>query len=92
MRDLVLRGHAERFLVEPMSLRDEDLRAHEVDAGDFLGHRVLDLDAWVHLDEEPLPVSRIEKELDRAGVRESDSLAMRDRGVAKSWLTRGSSP
>ena len=31
-----------------------DLRHHEVDIRDFFGHRVLDLDARVHLDEDVL--------------------------------------
>ena len=34
------------------ALRDAQLRAHEVDAGDLLGDRVLDLDARVHLEED----------------------------------------
>jgi hypothetical protein len=33
------------------ALRDQDLRLDDVDAGDLLGHRVLDLDARVDLDE-----------------------------------------
>ena len=47
-----------------VALRDEDLAADEVDAGDHLGHRVLDLDARVHLDEEELAACRR-----RAGTR-----------------------
>ena len=39
---------------------------HEVDAGDHLGHRMLDLDAGVHLDEVELAV--LVEELDRAGA------------------------
>jgi hypothetical protein len=35
----------------------ENLRAHQIDAGDLLGHSMLDLDAGVHLDEEPLLLS-----------------------------------
>jgi hypothetical protein len=40
--------------VEGVALRDEDLGADEIEAGDDLGDGVLDLDARVHLDEEPL--------------------------------------
>ena len=47
---------------------DEDLAAHEVDAGDHLGDGVLDLDARVDLDEEELAAVDVEQELDRAGV------------------------
>src|SRR5262245_23844701 len=43
---------------------DADLFEHEIDVGDHLGHRVLDLDARVHLDEIKLAV--LVEELDRA--------------------------
>ncbi len=43
---------------------DADLLVHEVDAGDHLGHGMLDLDAGVHLDEVELAV--LVEELDRA--------------------------
>ena len=39
-------GHGQRC-----ALRDEDLRTYEVNAGDHLGDRVLDLNSGVHLDE-----------------------------------------
>ena len=45
---------------------DANLLFHEIDAGHFLGDRVLDLDARVHLHEVKLAV--LEEELDRAGV------------------------
>ena len=45
---------------------DADLLEHEVDAGDGLGHRMLDLQARVHLDEVELAV--LVEELDRAGA------------------------
>ena len=44
---------------------DQDLLAHDVDAGGRLGHAVLDLHARVHLQEEVLAV--LEQALDRAG-------------------------
>ena len=47
--------------------RDLDLRSHEVDSGDELGDRVLDLDARVHLQEEEVAVA-VEQALDRAGA------------------------
>ena len=43
---------------------DADLLEHEVDVGDHLGHRMLDLDAGVHLDEIELAV--LVEELDGA--------------------------
>ena len=48
-----------------------DLQLHQVDAGDHLGHRVLDLDARVHLHEVEAAVA-VEQELDRAGVLVAD--------------------
>ena len=62
--------------------RDADLLLDQVDAGDHLGHRVLDLDARVHLHEVEAPVA-VEQELDRAGVLvAARARAERDRGVA----------
>ena len=37
---------------------DPHLLAHEIDAGDHLGHRVLDLQARVHFEEEELALGR----------------------------------
>ena len=48
---------------------DLDLRPHEVDPGDHLGHRMLDLQAGIHLDEVELAV--LVQELDGAGARGS---------------------
>src|SRR5205823_3971997 len=47
--DLVLR---EPEIGEGLAGRDAQLGLHQVDVGDFLGDRVLDLDARVHLDED----------------------------------------
>ena len=46
---------------------DADLLVDDIDAGDALGDRVLDLEAGVHLDEVELAV--LVEELDRAGAR-----------------------
>ena len=46
---------------------DADLFVDEVDAGDRLGDRMLDLEPRIHLDEEELAV--LVEELDRAGAR-----------------------
>src|SRR5277367_6406563 len=50
---------------------DAQLRLYEVDAGDHLGDRVLDLDARVHLDEVELAVF-VHEELDSASVLVAD--------------------
>ena len=65
---------------ERLAGRDQDLLAHDVDAGDVLGHAVLDLDARVHLEEEVLAV--LEQALDRAGGVVADRLGGVDRDLA----------
>ena len=50
---------------------DQHLLAHEIEAGHELGHRVLDLDARVHLEEEVVPVA-VEEALDRPGAPVAD--------------------
>ena len=77
-QDLVL-GHRQRF-----AGRDADLPLDEVDAGDHLGDRVLDLQAGVHLEEEELAV--LVDELDRAGVVVADGLGRLHRGLAHRLL------
>ena len=74
---------------------DADLLEHQVDAGDHLGHRMLDLDARVHLDEVELAV--LVEELDRADAeivelahRLGDGLA--DLRRARAALSAGEGP
>ncbi|GAA3155614.1 hypothetical protein GCM10017687_86980 [Streptomyces echinatus] len=50
---------------------DAHLGLDQVDVGDLLGHRVLDLDARVHLDEHVV-AGAVEEELDGAGVAVAD--------------------
>ncbi len=50
------------------TLRDSNLRLHQVDAGNHLRHGMLDLNARIHLDEVPLAGVHVVKEFDRAGV------------------------
>ena len=57
-------------VAERLARRDLDLLAHDVDAGDHLGHAVLHLHARVHLEEEVLAV--LEQPLDRAGGAVAD--------------------
>ena len=59
---------------------DQDLLAHDVDAGDLLGHAVLDLHARVHLEEEVLAV--LQQALDRAGRVVADGLGGVDGDLA----------
>ena len=49
-----------------MALGDADLLADQVEAGDRLGHRMLDLEPGVHLDEVEFAI--LVEELDRAGA------------------------
>ncbi len=50
------------------ALGDPDLRLHDVETGHDLGHRVLDLNARVDLDEVELARVGIHQEFDRAGA------------------------
>ena len=59
---------------------DPDLPLDQVDPGDRLGDRMLDLEAGVHLEEEELAV--LVDELDGAGVVVADRLRRVDRGGA----------
>jgi hypothetical protein len=69
-----------------LTARDAHLRLHEVDAGDLLGDRVLDLDARIHLDEAVTSVVT-QQELDGAGARVADLLGEPD-GVGADLLTQ----
>ena len=57
-RDLVLLRQVDRRLVQLVALRDQNLAAHEVDAGHHLGDGVLHLDARIHFDEVELAAYR----------------------------------
>ena len=65
---------------ERRAVGDRQLQRHEVEAGDRLGHRVLDLQAGVHL-EEPERAVGVEQELDRAGADVADGPGGGDGGV-----------
>ena len=67
--------------------RDQQLRLDEVDAGDQLGHRMLDLDARVHLDEVELAV--LVEELERAGAAVADRAAGLDAALAHAARAAG---
>jgi hypothetical protein len=65
--DVGLPGHA-GGLGDGRALGDQDLGAHDVDAGDLLGHGVLDLDAGIDLDEVEGAGVAVHQELDGAGA------------------------
>ena len=69
---------------------DPDLLAHEIEAGDQLGHRVLDLEPRVHLHEVELAVG-VEQVLHRADVGVADRLDRRtDAAVSFARVSSGS--
>ena len=51
-----------------MTLRDQHLRADDIEPGHDLSNRMLNLNTWIHLDEEPLVAVEIVKKLYRARV------------------------
>ena len=65
----VLAGKAE--IRERLAGRDPELRLHQIEPQDLLGHRVLDLDARIALDEEVLAGLGVDQELDGAGILEA---------------------
>ena len=75
-------GELDVFLAQRKLLagRDQELLAHEIDAGDQLGHRMLDLDARVHLDE--IEAAVLVEELERAGAAIADAKARLDADLA----------
>ena len=66
---------------QALAARHAELPFDEVEAGDRLGHRMLDLQARVHLEEVEGAVGA-EQELDRAGAAIADRLGRGDGGGA----------
>ena len=62
---------------------DAQLQLDEVEAGDGLGDRVLDLQAGVHLQEVELAGGVVEQELDGAGPRVADLAGQGHRGLVQ---------
>jgi hypothetical protein len=81
-RDVGLLRHADLGRMQRVALGDEDLGAHEIEAGDDLGDGMLNLDTRIHLDEELVAVEIVE-EFDGAGVVVADLAGDADRGGAK---------
>ena len=67
-RNLFLRRQAHRLAEQLQPLRHLNLAAHQIDARDHLGDRVLHLDARIHLDEVPGARIGIHQELHGSGV------------------------
>ena len=75
-------AEADLRIGEAVALGDTDLAANDVDPGDLFGDGVLDLDAWVDLDEiEPAGVG-VDEELDRPGILVAGRPADRQGSVA----------
>ncbi len=87
--NVFLGGNADLGLVKFVALGDENLGANEVDAGDAFGHGVLDLNARVHFDEEPLLGIHVVEEFDGAGVVIADGFGKTGSGFAE-VVTEGS--
>ncbi len=64
-----------------LALGDADLPRHQIEPGDPLGHRVLDLEPGVHLQEVEVPVP-VDEELDRARADVADRLRRLHRHLA----------
>ena len=73
---------------ERLAAGDPDHLAHQIDAGDHLGHRMLDLDAGVHLDEVEVVADVVVEVLERAGAAVVDRLGERHRGRAEPLARR----
>ena len=67
-RNVFLRGNANFLAVHRLAVGDENLRTHQIQAGDDFRDRVFHLNARVHLDEEPFLRVLIVKKFHRAGV------------------------
>ena len=67
---------------EGLAVRHAQLPFDQIETGDRVGHRVLDLQPRVHLHEEEVAV-RIEQEFDRAGAHVIDGSCQRDSGRAE---------
>ncbi len=63
-----LLGDAGFRLADAVTLGDADLRLDDVDPGNLFGHRMLDLDARIDLDEIELAGIGVHQELDGTGM------------------------
>ncbi len=66
--DIFLRRNAGFRRADGITVEDMDLRLDDIDAGDDLGHRVLDLDARIDFDEVEFAAVGIHQILDGTGA------------------------
>ncbi len=66
--DFVLQRHAAVGVADGRTARDQNLRLHQIDAGDVFGHGVFDLNARIHFDEIERAGIDVFEEFDGAGV------------------------
>ena len=64
----VLRRQLDRRIAQRHTLSNQNLRPNNIDARDFFGHGMFDLNSWVDFDEIKLVGIGIDQEFDRAGV------------------------
>jgi len=67
-RDVRLLREAHFLAMQDETFGDLYLTAHDIDAGDHFGYRVLDLHSGIHFDEEPFVRHRVDQKLDGTGV------------------------
>ena len=77
-----LRAQADLGIIQRRSLGDQKLALHDVDSGDFLGHRVLDLNTRIDLDEIELVRVAVDQKFDSTGIFVLHGLADPQRRVA----------
>ena len=82
-RHLVLRRQIHLRAVQFQALRHLNLGAHQINAGHHLGDGVLDLNARVDLDEEPLAGVGVHQEFDGAGAVEVGVAGQFGRGLGQ---------
>ena len=80
---MALAAHIRLRDTQRFAAGDADHLAHQVDAGDELGHRMLDLDAGVHLDEIEVAGLVVIEIFERAGAAIMHRLRQRDGGGAQ---------
>ena len=82
-RNFFLRRQRQRRFMQMMPLRHQDLRAHQVDAGNHLRHGVLHLNARIHFDEIKLRGVHVIQKLHGPGVAVSGLAGQFHRGRAQ---------
>src|SRR5258706_5697691 len=67
-RNILLIRQRHRQLMQLVTLRDENLRTHEIDTRDHFGHGVLDLNTGIDLDEIPLLRINVVEKFDGSSI------------------------